>query len=277
MGIIEPVVVARAEERRQALGVAEISAESEEIGGGIMSFTAIGSWSNQACDVGMRGPVEAAEIDRLVDYYATRGVEPKIEVCPFADPTLVRGLGERGFTLRDFETVLYRSLDANDPGPPRAAPPGVRIVPIDPGDTAMVRRFAEVTSLIFCPPGEPVPEHMVDLTERCVRHPRTTAFAVVADGDVVGGGAMELAEEHEGVRIASLFAGAVREDFRRRGVQAALIAERMVWGAAMGANVACIHTRPGIPTERNAMRLGFIPCYTKVSLAKQGEGLAPSP
>lgn len=277
MGIVEPAVMARAEERRQALGVAEISGESEPIGGGIMSFTAVGSWSNQACDAGMRGPVDDAEIDRLVDFYASRGVEPKIEVCPFADPSLVHGLASRGFTLRDFETVLYRPLEAEDAAPAFGPPPGVEIVRIDPRDDALARAFAEVTSLAFCPPGQTPPDHMIELTERCVRHPRTAAFAAIAGGEVIGGGAMELAHEHEGVRIASLFAGAVRADFRRRGIQQALIALRMAWGAALGANTACIHTRPGIPTERNAMRQGFIPCYTKVALAKQGEGLVPSP
>ncbi len=274
--MFEPVRVARAEERRQAVGVAEISAEAEPVGGGVMAFSAVGSWSNQACDVGMRGAVSESDLDRLVSFYVERGVEPRIEVCPFADETLLRGLAARGFTLREFETVLVREI-GGDAGGGAVAPEGVELVTVDPTDDATVRTFAEVTSLVFCPPGEPVPGHMLELSERCLRHPRCTGIAAVAGGEIIGGGVLELADEVEGVRIASLFGGAVREDYRRRGIQRALIEARVREGALRGANVACIHTRPGIATERNAARAGFGTCYTKVVMAKQGEGLVPSP
>ena len=279
MRVPEPSVVARVEERRQAIGVAEISVECEPVGGGVMSFTAVGSWSNQACDVGMHGPVPEEEIDRLVAFYVSRGVEPRAEVCPYADEGFVRGLAARGFTVREFENVLVRRVAAGEDFRASCAhgwPGGVEIRYVERGDAAMVRRYAEVTSGIFTPGGR-APEHMVALAERCVRHPRSDTFVALAGGEVIGGGSMETGDPYAGERAASLFGGSVVEGWRRRGIQQALIAARLERAAANGATLAVIHTRPGIPTERNAMRLGFAPSYTKVAMAMAGEGLTPSP
>ena len=46
--------------------------------------------------------------------------------------------------------------------------------------------------------------------------------------------------------------------------------------AARGATLAVIHTSPGIATERNARRLGFVMAYTKVVMTMPREGLASS-
>jgi hypothetical protein len=43
-----------------------------------------------------------------------------------------------------------------------------------------------------------------------------------------------------------------------------------------GCILATISSRPGIPTERNALRLGFTMAYTKVILVRPGPGLAAS-
>ena len=102
--------IAILEEGRQARGTADVGRESEEIAGGWMTFAGNGSWANQACGLGLQGPVTDEDLDRLVEFYDSRGVEPRIEVCPFADETLIAGLSSRGFRLREFENVLAREL-----------------------------------------------------------------------------------------------------------------------------------------------------------------------
>src|SRR5690606_55780 len=127
--------IARLEERRQALGVASIADEAEPLSTGMMCFSGPGSWSNQAMGLGMEGPVSAAELDRLIEFYEARGVEPRLELCPLADETLVRGLADRGFVVRDFDDVHVRALTDL----PRAAlPPGARLQVVDPADPAQV-------------------------------------------------------------------------------------------------------------------------------------------
>ena len=102
--------IARLEERRQAQGTADVADESEAIAGGWMCFAGKGSWANQAIGLGLDGPVSDAQLDRLVAFFRERGVEPRVQVCPFVDATLVKGLGRRGFVVRQFENVLAREI-----------------------------------------------------------------------------------------------------------------------------------------------------------------------
>ena len=75
--------------------------------------------------------------------------------------------------------------------------------------------------------------------------------------------------------IVALFGLAVVPEYRRRGVQQALIAERLRLARDAGARVATIGSRPGHSTERNVRRMGFQTAYTKVSLVRPGAGLRP--
>ncbi len=275
---VDLVDIARLEERRQAIGTAENSTESEEIGGGLMAFMGKGSWNNQACGLGLDGPVSEDELDRLVAFYVERGVEPRIEVCPFVDKSLIKGLGDRGFIVREFENVLARELrDGEDF---RAAmshgwPEGVELVRVDPDDDAMVTAYVSVSVKAFFADIDEIPEIMDTTARRVVKHPRSDAFLamLVEDGRsvAVGGGGMEASGE-----IACLFGAGVVEGYRQRGIQQALIVRRLEQAREKGCRVACIHSLPGISTERNAMRLGFFLAYTKVVMAMAGEGLEVS-
>jgi len=95
--------IALREERRQATAVAGLVAEAEPIAGGVMCFGGAGSWSNYAVALGLDGPVDGVDLDRLVSFYRDRGAVPTVEVSPFADESLVRGLAVRGFALREYQ------------------------------------------------------------------------------------------------------------------------------------------------------------------------------
>lgn len=275
MPLLSYAEIARLEERRQALGTAEVVQIAEPIGGGFMAFEGPGSWANQACALGLDGPVPADEIDRLVAFYTSRGVEPKIEVCPFAHESLVRGLAERGFTLREFENVLARELGPEEDL--RAVlshgwPPDLLLLRVDPADEEQVRVFIDVSTHGFRREGEPIFSEFLAVTRRVVAHPRCDSFLALVGGEPAGGGGMETA-----AGVSCLFGASVLPRFRRRGIQQALIVRRLERARERGCRLACIHSRPGIPTERNAARLGFFMAYTKAVMALRGEGLLVSP
>jgi len=267
--------IARLEEHRQAVATAEVADVSEEIAGGSMSFGGRGSWANQACGLGLAGPVSDAELDRLVDFYASRGVEPKIELCVFAHPTLVHGLAARGFQLREFENVLANYLDAGVgfradwPYPPAS---GLAIRRVEAGDAELVRTYVEVSTSGFRPLDQPVPEVLDKSVRRIVEHDRNDVYVAYLDGEPAGGGALETLEG-----VSALSGTSVLSAYRRRGIQASLIVRRLERARERGSRVAVIHSRPGIPTERNAARLGFFMAYAKAVLAMPGRGLEPSP
>ena len=261
-----PLDIARAEEPRQARSTAEVAREHASLGGGTACYDSPGSWANQACALGLDGPVPEAELDALVAFYVSRGAEPKVELCPFADKSVIRGLAARGFAVQEFENVLARpltSLREGDLGPGDPAE-GLEISLVSPADDATLCLAAEVASSGFRPEGLPMTDDELALALRVARHPRSHTFLALIDGEPAGAASMEVDGE-----LAVLFGATVLPPFRRRGVQQALIGARLAHGLARGAALGVIHSRPGIPTERNAIRLGFQVAYTKVLLSQR--------
>ena len=73
--------------------------------------------------------------------------------------------------------------------------------------------------------------------------------------------------------VWAFFGLRVLPEFRRRGIQQALIAARLNYAAARGARLATIGSRPGAGTERNVRRMGFATAYTKPVMVRPGPGL----
>lgn len=231
-----------------------------------------GSWMNQAVGLGLDGPVSPDVVDELIEYYTEKGIEPRIEHAPYADKALTQALEKAGFRVRNFETIFCRSLaGAGEISAPRVPPAGLTIERVDPSDDAMVNLYAKTAVGGFFPPDFVVPDSYVESVVRMVRHPRTISVAAWLDGAMVGAGAMEIVGE-----MSALFGMSTKEGYRRRGIQQAVIAYRLNLAREHGAKLATIGARPGIPTERNVQRMGFMAAYTKVALVRPGEGLTPN-
>ena len=270
----DPARLARVEERRQALGTAECADEVLEVAGGTACFAGAGSWINQAAGLGLDGPVGEEEVARLVSFFVERGVEPKVEVASPADPSLGALLAARGFALREFEHVFARRLAPEEELGAlleRPATAGLELEVVDQGDSEAVGRFARLMTDAFFEGDDP-PQSLVLAAERVAAHPRVTPVLARVEGEPAGGGQVELFEDG-----AALIGGAVLPRFRRRGIQQQLTVHRLELARAAGARWACVHARPGIATERSALRFGFRLAYAKAVLALSGEGLAPSP
>lgn len=276
MDIADAVEFGRIEEARVARAVKEYADIWEPIAGGVMVRAEPGSWMNHAVGAGLNGPVSGAEVDRLVDFYAPHGIEPRIELCPLVDPTFVAELERAGFTLRALENVLFRPITRGETfTTPHPAPPGLVIEQVDATDPAAVREYTLAAMAGFLPPDTPGIESFIESSERVVRNARTRSFVArlpnEAGGAVVCVGGMSIDGD-----VAALFGLTTLEPFRRRGIQQAMIAHRLRAAAEGGAKVVTIGSRPGAHTERNVRRMGFHVAYTKPVLAKRGPGLAPA-
>lgn len=254
--------IARLEEARLSRSIADLAREAEPVAGGWMSYDAPGSWANQATGLGMAGPVTGADLDRLVAFYEARECVPRLEVCPFADPSLLQELRLRGFGLVEFENLLARDLAPGlDRGP---VDDELTIEPVDPADERTVETFIDVSTSGFRPPDQPIDGWFAAITRRMVSHPQVRCFLARVGGEPAGGGACEIADE-----IVALFGTSVLPAFRRRGIQRDLMVRRLDAGRRDGARLAVIGSKPGIPTERNAGRLGFELAYTKVAVERR--------
>jgi len=260
--------IARMEEARQVRGIAAVADVSEEIAGGSMCFAGAGSWANQATGLGMSGPVDAAQSDRLIDFYQSRGVEPRIEVCPHAHESLIRGLADRSFVVREFKNVLVRDLRVPLPDLSQAAAT-IEITRLDPADERQVQQYVAIKVAGF----------EVTETEIFARLARRSLAAgqVVGMLASIGGKHVAVGSIEATPPCAGMFGMTTLKEFRRRGCQQALMIVRLRVAADNGCRFVTIQSEPHIGTGRNALRLGFQVAYTKVTLVRPGAGLIPSP
>lgn len=263
---LDILAVAQAEESRQARCVAAVADIVEPIAGGVMCFAGPSSWANQAIGLGMQGPVSEDDIDRLVDFYTSRSVEPRLEVCPFTDASLITHLADRGFVVREFENVLTMDLQhARLP----AMPAGVDVVEVDVADEQQVDACVAIKVAGFEPEDATT---FVRMDRRVIAQPINRSYFAVVHGEYAAAGTCDLQPP-----VAGLFGMATLPAFRRRGCQRALILTRLQAARDAGCRYATIASSPVIATGRNAMRLGFQVAYTKALMVRPGKGLRASP
>jgi GNAT superfamily N-acetyltransferase len=272
LGFVE---IARLLERKQGSSLVGLTRETVPLAEGWMIFDGQGSPLNKTCGIGLGRPLTEAELDGIITFFTERGVEPIVELCPFVPPGLIQALGQRGFVLREFVNALVRDLQGGRE--PRAMmpsgwPPGITVERVDPADAAAVREYAEVSASGFLPEGMAVPEVFLQFSTKAASMPGYDLYVAREGRTLVGAGGCE---SGEGVTL--LFGTSVKPAWRRRGIQQALIAARLERGKERGSRLAVINSGPGIPTERNATRLGFGMAYTRAVLVKPGAGLTPAP
>lgn len=242
-----PFQIATTEARRMALVMRELGGRGEPINSGWMVYDGPESWANYATGLGLNGPVTAAEIQQLIDFYDSHGVDARVQTTPYQDPSLFSALVEHGFMFDDFETMLVHDLETI----PDASKPDLKFVKIDPLKRADVKAFVEAHNIGFFVPTS------LAITERLAQHPRCKLWLLELDGELVGSGGLELFEES-----AVLIAGAVFPEARRKGIQTAFINHRLRVARELGMSYALVGSVPNGATERNALRQGFVPAMT---------------
>lgn len=93
----------------------------------------------------------------------------------------------------------------------------------------------------------------------CVARRQSPCFLAEVDGEPGAAGVLNL---HEGV---ALFGGAATvPELRRKGLQAALLEERMRYAYEQGSDLAMMVAEAGSNSQRNAERKGFRVAYTRL-------------
>ena len=225
-----------------------------EIGGGLAVFAGAESPLTHAVGIGLSGPVNAAQIEQLEQFFRSQGAGIAIDLCPLADPSVTEVLGARGYRPTDFNNVLVRGLSGFSAGPV----PGVR---------RALERESELWSLTvgqgFFEQAE-LTETEMDVGRAIFSMPASFCyFATASQGEVAGGGAMSI---HGG--LATLFADSVVMRYRRRGLHRELIAARLAEAQNLGCDLATASTAPGSTSQRNFERMGFQVVYTKIMLVR---------
>jgi GNAT superfamily N-acetyltransferase len=223
-----------------------------EVAGAFGMFDGVGSPVTQTFGLGTFQPITAEELDRLEDFFLSRGADVFHEVCPLADASVFALLNERGYRPIEFSNVLYRpispdlrlAVNRND---------AIKIRVVEKkdaelwADTAFEgwREFAEVA------------DFMRDLGLVFARSKALT-FLAELESDRIATGALTIAGDVALLAGASTIPGA-----RRQGAQLALLEERLRYAATQGCTVAMMVSLPGSGSQRNAERHGFRIAYTR--------------
>ena len=231
-------------------------AAMEEIAGGYAVYCGANSPVTQAVGLGLTGPVSDEDFARLEDFYRTRREAVRVECCPLADPTLFQHFGEKGYTAAEFSSVLVRSLD--DPGDSSTSSEiAIEKVPaeeIELWTLTVAQGFAEHF---------PVTAEMLNVMKMFALGPAAECYLARIQGAVAGGATLAIRDG-----IAGLFGASTLPQFRRRGVQSALLQTRLRRAVNAGCDIAASLTQPGSASERNMIRAGFRVLYTRVKFEK---------
>jgi hypothetical protein len=234
---------------------------AESVAGGVAFFGGPTYPANQIVGMGLYGEVSRDDVDGVENFYRSRGVPSTVVVSPLADPGLLMLLGQRGYRIAEFNSVLIRRINASEPFTP---PAGVAIERVSEETTgAWARAIAQGFSDVV-----PVSQ---DVFGGFGALPGALNFLARIDGVVVAGCSGRTIPE---ARIAALYGTATLPEFRRRGAQSALIARRLYEAALAGCEYAVVSTLPGSGSQRNMERRGFRVAYTKVVMVREWPELA---
>jgi GNAT superfamily N-acetyltransferase len=212
--------------------------------------------ANQVVGMGLYGEVTSADLDRVEEFFHSRGVPCAIVVSPLADASLPALLSPRGYRIQEFNSVLIRRIH---PQERLAEPTGISVEPVTP---ATAKSWMSVVARGFSEFG-PVPEEVFG-GFGCL--PGALAFLARIEGEIVGGCGGRVIPE---ARIAALFGTATLPEYRGRGVQTALIARRLHEASKAGCDYAVVSTLPGSGSQRNMERRGFRVAYTKLVMVRE--------
>jgi GNAT superfamily N-acetyltransferase len=236
----------------------------ENIGGGIALFAGPDSPVTQAIGVGLNGEVSDADLDRLTEFFLSRGAPAAAEICPLVDMKLYERFAARGYRVLEVSDVLYLELKSFMPTQPA---PGVTVRPIDASELKLWTRtvaqgFAE---------HYPVTPELLDVMEGFAHRPNAVSFLAYVDGEVAGGGAASSYQN-----VGGLFGASTLPAHRRRGVQSALLSARLAWSVAQGCDLAVSIANPASASHRNMERFGLRIAYTRTKLIRPLDS-TPSP
>jgi GNAT superfamily N-acetyltransferase len=222
-----------------------------EVAGAYAVFDGVDSPVTQSFGLGVFETLSPPSLETIERFFFDRGGAPVHEVSPHAGVAALDLLCARNYRPVEISNVLCRSVEK--PEPEENSSIQVRV--IGPEESQL---FADISARGWA---QEHPELLDFLREigliATVRH---GGVCFVGEIDGLPGAAGVLCI-HEGV---ALFGGsATVPELRRRGLQAALLRERMHYAFDHGCDLAMIVAEPGSHSQRNAERKGFRIAYTR--------------
>ena len=235
------------------------------IAGGYAVFAGTGSPANKAIGIGFGATIDEGALDAIEQAWTERGEAVRFELSTLADPSLAPTLSARGYRLTGFENVLGRPVPADDCEPALDGMP-ITALPQDEWRTWMnVALDGFATPDGSAPGEESYPRDALEsMFADFAATPGFQRYMLHVEGAPAGAASLRLDDG-----IAQLCGAATLPQFRRRGIQAALLRRRLTDAREAGCALAVVTTQPGSKSQANAMRQGFALLYTRAVLVKR--------
>lgn len=237
----------------------DMCAAVEEICGGHVMFAGAGSPIGHAAGLGLDRPFTSKDLDHVEAFYSRHGAPSQVDVTPLHEPAVFEMFKQRGYAIAELNNVLWRPLAALENMPP--APQGIKI---RPGRAEQAGEFASILARCFQEYRNP-PEGFEEMLAPLYRMPGVLTFVASSGDKQVAAAAGLIIPEH---KVLALFGAGTLPDYRRRGIQSAMLGVRLRAGADAGCEIAVVVTQGGTISQRNCERLGFRVAYSKATLIK---------
>jgi GNAT superfamily N-acetyltransferase len=229
----------------------ESGAEWIECAGAYAVFDGVDSPLTQSFGLGIFEELSTAALDRIERFFLERAAPVLHEVSPLAGVAALDLLCKRNYRPIEISNVLYRPVE--QPAGESQGHISVRV--IGPEEAQL---WTDVSARGWAHEHPELLDFLLQLGVISTAREQSQCFLAEVDGKPGAAGVLCI---HEKV---ALFGGsATVPELRRRGLQAALLQERMRYAFDHGCNLAMMVAIPGSESQRNAERKGFRIAYTR--------------
>lgn len=220
--------------------------------GATVVFDGVDAPTTQTFGLGLFEELTPEALDTIERFFLERGADVDHEVCPFAGTGTLQLLCARGYRPVEISNVMFRVVEAGR----ETLPANTRVRVVRREEAQL---WADISARGWTHEHPELEEFVRGMGEVCVARHESPCFLADIDGVPGAAGALIV---HKGV---ALFGGAATiPEMRRRGLQAALLHERMRYAAENGCDLAMMVAEAGSNSQRNAERTGFRVAYTRV-------------
>ena len=248
-------------EARQRLSP-EWGATWMECAGAYAVYDGPGSPLTQSFGLGLFEPLSAATLDRMEDFFLSRGADVVHEVSPLAGVAALALLCQRGYEPMELSSVLWQPL----PRPSsHTAASGANEIKVRETSREEADLWASISARGWAPDQPEMSALMEPLGKGVAHCEHCVCLLGELDGEPGAAGAVHLQQG-----IALLAGASTLPEMRRRGLQAALLEARLQYGFAHGCDLAMMVTETGSQSQRNAERKDFRIAYTRTKWRLSG-------
>jgi hypothetical protein len=233
----------------------------EPIAGGFAIYCGAGSPVTQAVGLGLDGGVREEDVDRLEKFYRSRSETVRVETCPLADASLIGQFGQRGYRVTEFSNVMALPLCGSSSSEMKGGDPPAGVT-IERIRKEQMDLWALTVSQGFSE-NFPVTQEILDVMKMFAMGANVECYLARVDGAIAGGATLALREG-----VAGLFGASTLPAFRNRGVQTALLKERLRRAVAEKCDLAVCLAQVGSGSQRNVSRQRFSVLYTRVKFER---------